>query len=107
MNSVTLQVMVWACRDTAAADALHSRLDARLHAATSHKAVLAQLPLLSTALEACGKLAERFPLLASTTVVPALRDFLLAPSPLLARLLHREDAALEPTASAAPVRVFS
>ena len=44
------------------------------------------MPLLLVGIEAFGKLAEKFPTIATTSVVPALNDFLLTPSPILLKL---------------------
>lgn len=51
-----------------------------------HRHVLLQTPISVVALEALGKLAEKFPNLAGTLVVGLLCSFLLTPCPLLTKL---------------------
>ena len=47
---------------------------------------LSQLPLAIRALDSVGALAEKFPAVATATVVPMLSKFLLDPAPLLQKL---------------------
>lgn len=47
--------------------------------------VLAHMPLLMVCLEGLGKLAQKFPNIASTSIY-CLRDFLVTPSPILLKL---------------------
>jgi hypothetical protein len=68
------------------AETIVNRIVEKLSSAHGHKYVLAHMALLITCLQALGKLSERFPSIAVTTVVPALRDFLLTPSPILVKL---------------------
>lgn len=52
------------------------------------KLVLAHMPLLMVCLEGLGKLAQKFPNIASTSIY-YLRDFLVAPSPILLKLYRQ------------------
>lgn len=52
------------------------------------KLVLAHMPLLMVCLEGLGKLAQKFPNIASTSIY-YLRDFLIAPSPILLKLYRQ------------------
>lgn len=50
-----------------------------------HKVVMDHMPLLMVCLEGLGKLAKKFPNIAGTSI-SYLRDFLVDPSPILAKL---------------------
>lgn len=50
-----------------------------------HKIVMDHMPLLMVCLEGLGKLAQKFPNIAGTSI-SYLRDFLVDPSPILAKL---------------------
>ncbi|XP_031784727.1 phosphatidylinositol 4-kinase alpha isoform X2 [Nasonia vitripennis] len=67
------------------ADSLCSRLTEKIYSNYSHKLVLAHMPLLMVCLDGLGKLAQKFPNIASTSIYN-LRDFLVTPSPILLKL---------------------
>lgn len=67
------------------ADKLCSRLCQKLNTVLSHKQLIDHMPLLMVCLEGLGKLAKKFPNIAGTSVT-YLRDFLVHPSPVLAKL---------------------
>lgn len=60
---------------------LHQKLDTNI----GHKIMLDHMPLLMVCLEGLGKLAKKFPGIAGTSI-SYLRDFLVDPSPILAKL---------------------
>lgn len=62
-----------------------SRLCQKLNTVLSHKQLMDHMPLLMVCLEGLGKLAKKFPNIAGTSVT-YLRDFLVHPSPVLAKL---------------------
>lgn len=70
------------------ADSLCGRLTEKINSNHNHKLVLAHMPLLMVCLEGLGKLAQKFPNIASTSIY-CLRDFLITPSPILFKL-HRQ-----------------
>ncbi|CAG2059865.1 unnamed protein product, partial [Timema podura] len=70
------------------ADSLCGRLTEKINSNHGHKLVLAHMPLLMVCLEGLGKLAQKFPNIASTSIY-CLRDFLVTPSPILFKL-HRQ-----------------
>lgn len=51
-----------------------------------HKHVLAHMPVNVMALEALGSMAEKFPALANTLIIPLLCKFLLEPCPILVKI---------------------
>lgn len=53
------------------------------------------MPLLLVCLEGLGKLAEKFPNIASTSIY-CLRDFLVTPSPILLKLHRRQNEKKQP-----------
>ncbi|XP_076762003.1 phosphatidylinositol 4-kinase III alpha isoform X5 [Xylocopa sonorina] len=70
------------------ADSLCGRLVEKINSNHGPKLVLAHMPLLMVCLEGLGKLAQKFPNIASTSIY-YLRDFLVVPSPILHKL-HRQ-----------------
>ncbi|KAF7274503.1 hypothetical protein GWI33_012847 [Rhynchophorus ferrugineus] len=70
------------------ADSLCGRLSEKINSNHGYKLVLAHMPLLMVCLEGLGKLAQKFPNIASTSIY-CLRDFLITPSPILSKL-HRQ-----------------
>ncbi|XP_033211468.1 phosphatidylinositol 4-kinase alpha isoform X3 [Belonocnema kinseyi] len=87
-NSACVDILVWAIGDETGADSLCSRLTEKIYSNYSHKLVLAHMPLLMVCLDGLGKLAQKFPNIASTSIYN-LRDFLVTPSPILLKL-HRQ-----------------
>jgi hypothetical protein len=67
------------------ADKLCMRLHQKLDTNIGHKIMLDHMPLLMVCLEGLGKLAKKFPGIAGTSI-SYLRDFLVDPSPILAKL---------------------
>lgn len=90
-NSACVDLLVWSIGDEGGADSLCGRLAEKINSSHNLKLVLAHMPLLMVCLEGLGKLAEKFPTIANTSI-QCLRDFLVTPSPILAKLyrLHAE-----------------
>lgn len=61
------------------------RLYQKLNTVVGQKVVMDHMPLLMVCLEGLGKLAKKFPNIAGTSI-SYLRDFLVDPSPILAKL---------------------
>ncbi|KAK3083088.1 hypothetical protein FSP39_013642 [Pinctada imbricata] len=80
-----VDLLFWAVRDESEAESLCIRLTEKISTNTERKLLLSHAPLLLVALEALGKLAVKFPLLAST-MCSSLREFLVSPSPILSKL---------------------
>ncbi|XP_023247195.1 phosphatidylinositol 4-kinase alpha isoform X2 [Copidosoma floridanum] len=87
-NSACVDILVWAIGDETGADSLCSRLTEKIYSNYSHKLVLAHMPLLMVCLDGLGKLAQKFPNIATTSIYN-LRDFLVTPSPILLKL-HKQ-----------------
>ncbi|VDM61613.1 unnamed protein product [Angiostrongylus costaricensis] len=85
-----LELVVWAAIDDIDSDAVCSTMSARLFTVNAGRVHLSQLPLALTALSSLGGLAEKFPSVATATVVPILSRFLLEPSPVLTKLSSAE-----------------
>ena len=67
------------------ADSLVTKLTDRITASSSHRLIVAHLPLILVCIEGLGSLAEKFPMLAKQSG-DCLREFLTHPSRLLIRL---------------------
>lgn len=87
-NSACVDILVWAIGDETGADSLCSRLTEKIYSNYSHKLVLAHMPLLMVCLDGLGKLAQKFPNIATTSIYN-LRDFLVTPSPILLKLYRQ------------------
>ncbi|CAI4230573.1 unnamed protein product [Auanema sp. JU1783] len=85
-STIVLELVVWAAVDDIDSDAVCASMCSRLFSSTTSKISLAQLPLVVKALTSLGGLAEKFPAVATATVVPILSRFLLEPAPLLVKL---------------------
>lgn len=72
----------------AGADSLCGRLVEKINSNHGPKLVLAHMPLLLVCLEGLGKLAQKFPNIASTSIY-YLREFLIVPSPILLKLYRQ------------------
>jgi len=91
-NAACVDILVWAAREESGADNLVQRLTERiLHPRaessrhSSHKIILAHLPLTMVCLDGLGNLAEKHPSMAATAI-SCLRDFLVNPSDILSQL---------------------
>ncbi|XP_013387820.1 phosphatidylinositol 4-kinase alpha-like [Lingula anatina] len=88
-NSACIELLFWAVQDeTEAETLLYSRLTERLSTPIEFKVLMAHYPLLVVCLQALGRMAEKFPTLANTTII-SLRDFMVNPSPIIAKLNRR------------------
>ncbi|CAG0882290.1 unnamed protein product [Darwinula stevensoni] len=73
------------------ADSLCSRLTEKLNLSHGHRLVLAHMPLLMVCLQGLGKLAQKFPNIAPTSIA-CLTNFLVLPSPVLLKLQKQHAA---------------
>ncbi|CAB4064610.1 PI4KA [Lepeophtheirus salmonis] len=67
------------------ADSLVSKLTDKISTTSSHRLILAHMPLIMVCIEGLGKMSEKFPSLAKQSS-DCLREFLTNPSPILTRL---------------------
>ncbi|KAK6191311.1 hypothetical protein SNE40_003034 [Patella caerulea] len=84
-NAACVDLLFWAIREISEAENLCLKLTEKISNNTEKKLLLSHTPLILVSLEALGKLAVKFPALA-TTMVASLRDFLITPSPILSKL---------------------
>lgn len=89
---------------SAEADKLCSRLHQKLNTNIGHKIMLDHMPLLMVCLEGLGKLAKKFPSIAGTSI-SYLRDFLVDPSPILAKLHSQAVVQQKKEKEVAPYRI--
>ncbi|CAL8078131.1 unnamed protein product [Orchesella dallaii] len=75
----------------ARADSLCCRLAEKINDTHANKLALAHMPLLVVCLQGLGDLACKFPTIASSSI-QYLKEFLIGPSPILARLYDKESA---------------
>uniref|UniRef100_A0A915L0V3 PI4-kinase N-terminal domain-containing protein n=1 Tax=Romanomermis culicivorax TaxID=13658 RepID=A0A915L0V3_ROMCU len=85
-NAICIELAVWAAADEGDADNICTRIAEKLNASHGYRNVMSHMSLLMACLEATGTLAEKFPTIACTSIVPILIDFLLSPSHLLLKL---------------------
>ncbi|XP_021377626.1 phosphatidylinositol 4-kinase alpha-like isoform X3 [Mizuhopecten yessoensis] len=84
-SAACVDLLFWAVREEQDAENLCLKLSEKISMNTESKLLLSHTPLILVALEALGKLAVKFPYLASS-MCSSLRDFLVCPSPLLSKL---------------------
>ncbi|XP_052072692.1 phosphatidylinositol 4-kinase alpha-like isoform X2 [Mytilus californianus] len=84
-SAACVDILFWAVRGESEAENLCIKLTEKISTNTDRKFLLAHTPLLLVALEALGKLAVKFPVLASS-MCTSLREFLVTPSPILSKL---------------------
>ncbi|CAG2236201.1 PI4KA [Mytilus edulis] len=84
-SAACVDILFWAVRGESEAENLCIKLTEKISTNTDRKFLLAHTPLLLVALEALGKLAVKFPVLASS-MCTSLREFLVMPSPILSKL---------------------
>ncbi|XP_049766862.1 phosphatidylinositol 4-kinase alpha isoform X1 [Schistocerca cancellata] len=88
--SLVTSLSAFVNQKSSGADSLCGRLTEKINSNQGHRLILAHMPLLMVCLEGLGKLAQKFPNIASTSIY-CLRDFLVTPSPILFKL-HRHYA---------------
>ncbi|XP_049538873.1 phosphatidylinositol 4-kinase alpha isoform X1 [Anopheles darlingi] len=103
-NAACVDLLVWAIGDETEADKLCSRLYQKLNSVLGHKVVMDHMPLLMVCLEGLGKLAQKFPNIAGTSI-SYLRDFLVDPSPILTKLHMQSQAQTKKDKENAPFRI--
>ncbi|CAI5445845.1 unnamed protein product [Caenorhabditis angaria] len=88
-----LQLITWAAVDDIDADTICSRLSPRLFVNSTQRLIVSQLSLTLQSLSCLAELAEKFPAVATATVIPILSRFLLEPAAMLTKLAS--DSTLE------------
>lgn len=91
--TVALQLIAWAAVDDIDSDTICSSISPRLFANQTQRVIISQLPLSLHAISSLASLAEKFPAVATATVIPILSRFLLEPAPMLTKLAS--DSTLE------------
>ncbi|CAI2348814.1 unnamed protein product [Caenorhabditis sp. 36 PRJEB53466] len=91
--TVALQLIAWAAVDDIDSDTICSSISPRLFANQTQRTIISQLPLSLNAIRSLASLAEKFPAVATATVIPILSRFLLEPAPMLTKLAS--DSTLE------------
>ncbi|CAD5119038.1 DgyrCDS7687 [Dimorphilus gyrociliatus] len=81
-NRACTELMIWARQDEAEAQKLEGVLKRKLRNSLDPKLLSTHFPLHLAAISVIGKLAKKFPHMASS-VVSELRDFLVIPAPIL------------------------
>uniref|UniRef100_W4VRQ0 Phosphatidylinositol 4-kinase alpha n=1 Tax=Corethrella appendiculata TaxID=1370023 RepID=W4VRQ0_9DIPT len=103
-NAACVDLLVWAIADETEADNLCGKLYQKLNSVLGHKIVMDHMPLLMVCLEGLGKLARKFPNIAGTSI-SHLRDFLVDPSPILAKLHAQAVAQIKKDKETSPLRI--
>uniref|UniRef100_A0A8R1DKX0 1-phosphatidylinositol 4-kinase n=1 Tax=Caenorhabditis japonica TaxID=281687 RepID=A0A8R1DKX0_CAEJA len=89
--TVALQLIAWAAVDDIDSDTICSSISPRLFAQQAQRTIISQLPLSLHGIDALASLAEKFPAVATATVIPILSRFLLEPAPMLTRLASSDE----------------
>ncbi|XP_060554504.1 phosphatidylinositol 4-kinase alpha-like isoform X3 [Ruditapes philippinarum] len=84
-GAACIDIMFWSVRLESDAENLCLQLTEKISTNTEKRLLLSHAPILLVGLESIGKLAVKFPNLASS-MVSSLRDFLVTPSPILSKL---------------------
>ncbi|XP_053375288.1 phosphatidylinositol 4-kinase alpha-like [Mercenaria mercenaria] len=84
-GAACIDLMFWSVREESDAENLCLQLTEKISTNTEKRLLLSHAPILLVGLESIGKLAVKFPNLASS-MVSSLRDFLVTPSPILSKL---------------------
>nr|CAD7426383.1 unnamed protein product [Timema monikensis] len=90
-NVACLNLLIWAVQDEADAEDLCGQLMGMIFCDHELKLLLIHAPLLMVCLKGLGELANKFPDLSGLPVV-FLRDFLLAPSPIMTTLHQHQSS---------------
>ncbi|CAB3403699.1 unnamed protein product [Caenorhabditis bovis] len=84
--TVALQLIAWAAVDDIDSDLICSTISPRLFTNLPQKSIISQIPIFTNSLSSLAKIAEKFPAVATATVIPILSRFLLEPAPMLTKL---------------------
>ncbi|KAH7968284.1 hypothetical protein HPB52_007323 [Rhipicephalus sanguineus] len=103
-NAACVDLLVWATTDENGAETLCGFLYDKINSPCNVKLALGHMPLLLVCLEGFGKLAEKFPNIAQTSI-STLRDFLVNSSPILTKLHYQNSASRTGGAGAAGIGI--
>lgn len=98
-NAACVDLLVWATTDENGAETLCGFLYDKINSPCNVKLALGHMPLLLVCLEGFGKLAEKFPNIAQTSI-STLRDFLVNSSPILTKLHYQNSHSASRTGGA-------